>query len=246
MADPQLLAYIRSRTGAGVATEELIKELLAQNWSPNDVTAALTEAGVSLAPAPAAPPAPAPAPHAGAVSGGAAHSSTKIAFLNGAAGLFIGCVAILTAISILGVWNVFGRDVITKSFETLGLLAAVAIIVVIAGKFIGDPTDTTTPAPSPLFHSIRNLTLVILIASAALLAFLGVLAIWDVVTDKAVLGKALSSLAILAFSSFVIVMVALEREQSLLWQKRHREISGGAVLAFFVLLWVLFTFARWL
>jgi hypothetical protein len=72
-----------------------------------------------------------------------------------------------------------------------------------------------------------------------------VLSIWEVITDKAVLGKSLSSLAILAFSSLIIVMVCLEREQSSLWARRSRELSGGTIFAFLILIWILLHFASW-
>lgn len=169
--------------------------------------------------------------------------SFKSSLLNTAAGLFIFCTIGLTAISILGVWDVLDGDVITKSFSTLGLLAVVAIIVIFAGRFIDSPTpEATIVAPHPLFHSLRNLTLTILIISAALLAFLGVLAIWEVIDDISTLYKSLSSLAILAFSSLIIVMVCLEREQNAFWQKRAREMTGGSILLGIILIWLLFAF----
>jgi hypothetical protein len=47
-----------------------------------------------------------------------------------------------------------------------------------------------------------------------------------VISDKDFLGKSLSSLTIVAFSSFIVVMVALEREQNPFWKKRGSQISA--------------------
>jgi hypothetical protein len=171
------------------------------------------------------------------------NSSAKHVIQNTAAGFFIVCVVVLSAISVLGVWDVFSSDVITKSFETLGLLAVVSIIVIVASKFVGDPTDPSTiVVPNPGFRAMRNVTLGTLIVSSAFLALLGVMAIWEVVTDKQVLGKSLSSLAIIAFSSLMIVITCLDREQSPLWEKRGKEISGGAVIAAIVFMWIMASF----
>jgi hypothetical protein len=132
-----------------------------------------------------------------------------------AAFIFAAAVAVLGAISILGVWNFFDQDVIVKSFETLGLLAVVAIVIIVAGKFI-EPKDAQGQAvaqvPNPVFRALRRVTLGVLILSAALLALLGVLVIWDVVADSDVLFKSIGSLAVMAFCSFIIVMTCLERE----------------------------------
>jgi hypothetical protein len=137
------------------------------------------------------------------------------AIQDGAAFFFITAVGVLSAISILGVWNPMYRDVISKSFETLGLLAVVSMVVIIAGRFIDARQTGAVPVPyvpNPSFHSLRRFTLAVLIVLAAILALLGVLAIWDVVSDKGVLWKSLGSLAILAFSTFIIVLTCLERE----------------------------------
>ena len=65
---------------------------------------------------------------------------------------------------------------------------------------------------NPKFRAIRNITLIVLIVSAALLTLLGVLAIWGVINDSSTVSKSLSSLAIIAFSALIIVMVCRERE----------------------------------
>jgi len=131
-----------------------------------------------------------------------------------ASGIFIFCVGILTIISILGVWDFFTKDVISKSFETFGILGIVALIVIIASKFIGNETVPVIPVPNVFFSKIRNITLISLIVSAVVLAFVGVLSIWQVITDSTVVHRSVGSLVILIFSSLVIVLISLEREHS--------------------------------
>lgn len=163
---------------------------------------------------------------------------------NIASGIFIGAVSVLSLISILGVWDIFNKDVISKSFATLGILAVVAVVVMVAGRFVGggeaaDPTVPIVPtAPNPTFRIVRIATLGALIVSAVLLAFLGVCSVWDIITDKAILYKSLSSLTIIAFSSFVIVLTCLERENSPLLKRAGRMHPGGviAVIIIFMVL----------
>lgn len=164
---------------------------------------------------------------------------------NLAAQFFILCVVVLTAISILGVWDVFGGDVIVKSFETLGILALVAVVILVAGRFVGTASTEGSPlpeVPNPVFREIRNITLITLIASVVILAFLGVLTIWDIITDTSVLHRSISSMMLLAFSSFVIVVVCLEREKNAVWQKRSSELSIGLIVGAVLLSWVLTSF----
>jgi len=162
---------------------------------------------------------------------------------NAASGFFVVAVGVLTAISILGVWDFFSTDVITKSFQTIGLLAIIAVVVIIAGRFMeakpaGDPAMPIVPsAPSPIFKTIRQATVVLLIVAAVLLALVGIMAIWDVITDKDVLFKAISSLGILVFSSFVIVITCLEREDSP-FLKKHAKMSGGGIVALVILAYI--------
>ncbi len=145
---------------------------------------------------------------------------------NAASGFFILAVAVLSLISILGIWDFFSKDVILKSFQTLGLLAVISIVVIVAGRFIGNSAnETIIEVPNPIFNIIRRATLGILIVAAVLLAFLGICAIWEVITDKEVLYKSLSSLAILAFSAFIIVITCMEREKS---AELKGDIKGGS------------------
>jgi hypothetical protein len=165
-----------------------------------------------------------------------------------AAYIFIIAVSVLSLISILGIWDFFDRDVISKSIQTLGLLAVVAVIVLVGGKFMegrSQQAGEVVPfVPSPAFKIIRQITVTILIVSASFLAILGVLAIWEVIDDKDVLYKSISSVAVLAFGAFVIVITSLEREGNRLMHKEGRGISGGAILLIAFLIYVFFSFFR--
>lgn len=218
MPNEQLVTYIRGEFANGVDREVVIRSLLASGWKTEDINTAMTSishvpsASASHIPKPVAAPVESsyPVSHTSSQS-----NSIKTAIQDFASALFIVCVVILTAISILGVWDVFSGDVIMKSFETLGLLAFVSIIVIAASSHTGDQSTAIEPQlPNPIYHSIRNITMTVLIISSSFLALLGVLAIWDVITDTSTVSKSLSSLGILAFSSFIIVMVCTAREQT--------------------------------
>ncbi len=154
--------------------------------------------------------------------------------------IFILCVFVLTIISILGVWKVLNDDVITKSAETIGLLAVVAVVIIAAGKFIDKGQMLDSPV-NPVFSGIRHLTIATLIASATLLALTGVLAIWDVLKGDT-LSKSLTTLSIVAFSSIVIVITCLERENRKVFSQ---DMSGWTILLVAILGWVLLRFIFW-
>lgn len=153
--------------------------------------------------------------------------------------LFIASLAVLTVVAVLGVWNVFAHDVITKSFQTLGVVALVAVVIIIAGRFMDTSPDTGMASSMvPMFKAIRYLTLTTLIASVSLLALVGVLSIWNVISDTQVLYKSLSSIAIVAFSSYLSVAVCLERENHPLWKERSGEFSVGGFVALGIFFWI--------
>jgi len=161
--------------------------------------------------------------------------------------VFIACVVILTVVSILGVWKILEEDVITKSIQTVSLLALVTIVIIITGKFFdshnqsvasGDMVGATAVSAleiNPAFTSIRYITLTTLIISLVILALLGVLSIWDVLSGQT-LSKSLSSMTIIAFSSIIIIMTCLQREQHKLMQKK---ISGWAIFGMVIIGWIL-------
>lgn len=163
-----------------------------------------------------------------------------------AAGSFIFAVIVLGAISIAGIWKVFDNDVIIKSFETLGLLAVVSLVVIAAGQFMGSkPVDATIYVPNPGWTSLRKGTLGLLIAAVAILALLGVLTIWDVITDKDVLYKSLGTLAVLAFNSFIIVLTCktMEGDLNAVRADGQKTASGAHLIAVaIVILFVIYMF----
>lgn len=155
-----------------------------------------------------------------------------------AAYFFILAVAVLSTISILGVWKVFGNDVIIKSFQTLGLLALVAIVVAIAGKFVDSGSATPeVPADTSSFTAIRHGTVTLLIVFIAMIALLGVLAIWDVISGDAV-GKSVSSMAIASLSALIVAATCLQREDHPLM---HKQVSGWGVFFILIGAWIVLT-----
>lgn len=160
-----------------------------------------------------------------------------------ASGIFIISTIILSIISISGVWDFSNMDVIWKSFDTLGVLAIVAILVIIATNFIDKNTDTvnTSIIPVPVFTAIRNSTLVVLIISAVVIAFLGVLSIWDVITNHTILYRSFSSLGILTFSSIVIVITSLAQEENDLWKRQKGKIVMSSLITL-ILFWIFLSF----
>jgi hypothetical protein len=169
---------------------------------------------------------------------------------------FIVSVVILSIVSILGVWNIFGEDVISKSFQTLGLLAGVSLVVIVASRFMnnhhvtsdgmGAPTEIGASIPPPanivqLFSSIRHMTIVLLIMSVVFMTLFGVLSIWEVFS-KEVMTKSISSISILGFMSFIIVMTCLEREDhKLIKNKMNDQSVAGVVIIFVFLGWWFFS-----
>ncbi len=156
--------------------------------------------------------------------------------------LFIIAIAVLTSVCVLGVWDFFSDDVIWKSFETVGLLALVAVIVIVAGRFLGMNGASSVPSlPNPAFTSLRRITLGVLIIASALLAFIGVLSIWEVITDTDVLFKSVGSLAVLAFGAFVMVVTCMERENNPML--KQQSVSGAGVVVALILLYLVFAFS---
>lgn len=155
-----------------------------------------------------------------------------------AAVVFILSVFVLTAVSILGVWQFFARDVIVKSFETLGILALVSVVIIGASRFLDSSQSGSVYVADPGFKLLRHVSLGILIAAASVLALVGILAIWEVIAQSEVLYKSLSSLGIVAFSTFVVVAVCMERERHPLLAQRGGGFSVGSIILLLLGAWV--------
>lgn len=155
--------------------------------------------------------------------------------------VFIFAMAILSVISIFGIWDLFGQDVIEKSVKTMGLLAFFSVVILVAEKFVSPSDENTSPeAPHDvsLFTITRMTTVVTLIISAAVLAFLGVLSIWEVFSSE-VVWKSFASLGILAFSSAIIAVLCLKRENHAILKQGIFKMSGvSAVIWLIVFLWL--------
>ena len=166
---------------------------------------------------------------------------------NIAAYFFIAAVIVLCGISILGIWDFFASDVIVKSSQTLGLLALVSIIVMVAGRFMDTKSDsgqiTVAETPDPTFKKIRRIVLIVLITGVSILAITGVLTIWNVIADNNILYKSLSSVGIMAFGSFLIVMTCLDRESSSDSHKR-KLVSVGPLILVLIVVALIFIFSR--
>lgn len=154
-----------------------------------------------------------------------------------AAVIFILSIFVLTVVSVLGVWQFFDRDVIVKSFATLGILALVSVVIIGASKFL-DSAPASVYTPDPGFKLLRHVSLGILIFSASVLALVGILAIWEVIAQSEVLFKSLSSLGIVAFSTFIVVAVCMERERHPMLAQRGGGFSVGSIIVLLLFGWV--------
>lgn len=184
------------------------------------------------------------------------YSSLYKKLADGAAFALIQFILILTAVSLLAIWEYLGKDILQKSFYSVAFISIFAIVIIVAEKFLAHdapvaptaqipPTDPaaitvqTGIQESSVFTAIRRMSVIILIISATVLAFVGLLAIWDIF-PKELTYKSTSSLAVLAFSSFLNVMICLQRE------KKNIPIVGslgGGIFLFFCL-WLFLSLFR--
>lgn len=152
-------------------------------------------------------------------------------------------IIILTVVSLLGVWSFLGAGVLQKSFLSICYLSFFTLIIMFAEKFTSHGVQivsTTTPSSEmpvqagSIFTGVRNFSIISLIAASIVLACTGLLAIWEVLPHDTMF-KTLSSLAIIAFSSFLIVLVCLQRE------KKNMPVpgSGESIWLFFIAMWVI-------
>ncbi|MBI2609733.1 hypothetical protein HYW53_00975 [Candidatus Giovannonibacteria bacterium] len=96
-----------------------------------------------------------------------------------------------------------------------------------------------------MFTQIRKSAIAVLIGAVALFAFLGILSIWEVIAKEDVY-KSLTSMGIISFASFLIVLISLEREGKLLEYfsvKGSNQVSGvkifGAIAIVIIVIWIL-------
>ena len=160
---------------------------------------------------------------------------------------FIAVVTILSLVSLLGVWEVLDKDVVTKSFQTLGILALISIIIMVASRFTADSQDavfSSSEVSTTLFTRLRKITLVALSIAVVLLGLVGVLAIWEILQDRENLYKTVSSIAVLVFAAVVIVFVCTEREGWNLFGEKNRSISIGGVILFLIMFVILLNILR--
>ncbi len=158
-----------------------------------------------------------------------------------AALFFIIVVIILTGLSILGIWDFVSPDVVSKSVMTMGLLALAAVVVIMAARAVDAKSAATLEQipeePNPLFPALRHVTVAFLIAAVSLLALVGIMAIWEIIEGEAV-QKSISSIALAAFSAFVVVVTCKSREGGNgidLNQKISGKVWLLIILSFFLL-----------
>ena len=132
---------------------------------------------------------------------------------NKAALLFIISVSVLSLIAICAIAGLLSDDVASKSLETLGVLALATVIVMKAGKYFDKQEPGMPRVVDPIFRQIRRSTLLVLIVSAALLALIGILAIWGVLPSGDFIEKSISIMVVVAFAALIIVMTCLDRER---------------------------------
>ncbi len=154
--------------------------------------------------------------------------------------LFIGCVGVLTVLCLLSIWKFIDGDVVFKSMATIGIVAFASIIALFASRAMGNQiAESSEISPYiPLFTSLRYLTSTLLIVAVAVLALVGVMAIWDLITDNAVIMKTVVSMIILAFSSFIAIATCAERENRTIFggvREGRRHISVGGIILLVVL-----------
>jgi hypothetical protein len=156
--------------------------------------------------------------------------------------LFILSVAILTVVAILGVWDFATDETVWKAFQTIGLLGIVTLIVLFAERFIDrNPNlDNSNTIAVERFKAIRHFTVILLIVAIALLALFGVMSIWEIL-DEDVSSKALSSIGIVAFSAFLMIITSLNRENHKLLRRPegHRTSVESIILLLIIVAVVL-------
>ena len=145
-------------------------------------------------------------------------SMTKIA--NGAAYFLVFIGFVLTVISVAGIWGAFpSGGVVTKSFESMGLIGFACIIVMAVEshstkKALTPMEQVEANSSAENFGQLRGIATFLLIASVVVCVSLGLLSIWDIVAGN-VLYQSVSSIATIGLYSFVTVLACKARENDL-------------------------------
>lgn len=95
----------------------------------------------------------------------------------------------------------------------------------------------------PMFTSIRKTAIAILVVSVGTFALLGILSIWEVIGKEDVY-KSLTSMGVISFASFLVILVSMEREGKL-WQNSAKNVpqfSTGRVVGIAIVLIILLMF----
>lgn len=151
--------------------------------------------------------------------------------------VFMVCTGLLTVLSLLSIWKFVSSDVLMKSMATVGIVAFASVITMVASRSMGGADTSEAPQSAELtafFSILRSITSAVLIVSVVMLTLIGVLAIWDVISDKTFLSRVISSMLVLAFSSFITIFACADREGKTIFGKtkelESKSMSGGSML----------------
>lgn len=154
---------------------------------------------------------------------------------------FIVSVVVLSVVASLGIWDFLSRDVLSKTFETIGILAIATLIISVASSMadnkVGMANTSQINIPNPLFSAIRHSTIAVLIVLVVFLTLFGVMAIWDMIGGQ-VVDKSLSTMGLLTFSAVVINITCMQREG--MTDLKQKKISTGmTIFAIILAMWVI-------
>ena len=128
--------------------------------------------------------------------------------------VFILITTVIAGLSLLGIWDILADQVIARTLLTITLLVVISLVVGYAYQYINpfDHTDESNDTPWPVFTALRKSFLSLLIASVFVLGLVGVLSIWEIISEENIF-KVFSSIAVLSISSGIITVVCLNRER---------------------------------
>ena len=156
--------------------------------------------------------------------------------------MFMGSAALLSLVSILGIWGILDDSAVEKAFETIAFLGVVAIVMLVPGRFI-DHNKISAHSDEKFdarmkthFADIRHASLIMLMTAGGWLGLIGVFSIWDML-ERDVLFRSISSIAVLGFLTFITVIMCHERENT---SHRSKEMVTGISMGIMLLLGALF------